>query len=62
MRNVGYKVDNYYSPEHDRSIRFDDPQIGIDWNFPKEKILISDKDKNAPFLKDAEIFNNINCM
>jgi dTDP-4-dehydrorhamnose 3,5-epimerase len=57
-----YKVDNYYSPEHDRSIRFDDPQIGIDWNFPREKILISDKDKNAPFLKDAEIFNNINCM
>ena len=51
-----YKVDNYYSPECDRSIRFDDPQIGIDWNFPKEEILVSDKDKNAPFLKDAEIF------
>jgi len=51
-----YKVDNNYSPECDRSIRFDDPQIGIDWNFPREEILVSDKDKNAPFLQDAEIF------
>jgi len=51
-----YKVDNYYSPKCDRSIRFDDPDIHINWNFPKDKILVSDKDKNAPFLKDAEIF------
>jgi dTDP-4-dehydrorhamnose 3,5-epimerase len=51
-----YKVDNYYSPECDRSIRFDDPQIGIDWKFPRGEILVSNKDKNAPFLKDAEIF------
>ncbi len=54
-----YKVDNYYAPEYDRSIRFDDIDIGIDWNFPKEHILISDKDKNAPFLKDAEVFEYI---
>ena len=54
-----YKVDNYYSPEHDRSIRFDDLEIGIDWNFPKEELIISEKDKNAPFLKDAEIFDSI---
>ncbi len=51
-----YKVDNYYAPEYDRSIRFDDPAIAIDWNFPKEQIIISQKDKNAPFLKDAELF------
>jgi dTDP-4-dehydrorhamnose 3,5-epimerase len=51
-----YKVDNYYSPKYDRSIRFDDPEIGIDWNFPKDEILVSEKDKNALFLKDAEIF------
>ena len=51
-----YKVDNYYAPEHDRSIRFDDPTIGIEWNFPKDKIIISQKDKNAPYLKDAELF------
>ncbi len=52
-----YKVDNYYAPEYDRAIRFDDPYININWNFPKEKILVSDKDKNAPYLKDTEIFN-----
>ena len=51
-----YKVDNYYAPKYDRGIRFDDLEIGIDWNFPKEKILVSDKDKNAPLLKEAEIF------
>ena len=51
-----YKVDNYYAPEYDRGIRFDDPDININWNFLKEEILVSDKDKNAPFLKDAEIF------
>jgi len=54
-----YKVDNYYSPKYDRNIRFDDPEINIDWNFPKDEILVSDKDKNAPFLKDAEVFKYI---
>ena len=52
-----YKVDNYYAPEYDRGIKFDDPDININWDFPKEEILISNKDKKAPFLKDAEIFN-----
>jgi len=51
-----YKVDNYYAPEYDRSIRFNDPEIDIDWNFPKEELIISEKDKNAPFLKDADLF------
>jgi len=51
-----YKVDNYYSPKHDRAIRFDDPEIGIDWKFPIDEIIVSEKDKNAPFLKDAELF------
>jgi len=54
-----YKVDNYYAPECDRSIRFDDPEIGIEWNFPKDKILVSEKDKNAPLLKDAEVFEYV---
>ena len=45
-----YKVDAYYAPEYERSIRFDDPDIGIDWNFPKEEMLLSEKDKSAPFL------------
>jgi len=49
-----YKCDNFYSKEHDRGIKFDDPSIGINWNFPTTDLILSDKDKNAPFLKDAE--------
>ncbi|MCD6489438.1 MAG: dTDP-4-dehydrorhamnose 3,5-epimerase [Thermodesulfobacterium sp.] len=45
-----YKVDEYYSPEHDRSIRWDDPDLKIDW--PTKNPILSEKDKNAPFLKD----------
>ena len=51
-----YKVDNYYSPTHDRGIRFDDALIDLKIDFPKDSLIISDKDKKAPFLKDAEIF------
>lgn len=51
-----YKVDEYYSPEHDRAIRWNDPDLNIDW--PVKEPILSDKDKNAPFLKD--IFEEIN--
>jgi len=53
---VVYKVTDYYSPEHDRSIRFDDPAIGIDWPIPASGVQLSDKDRNAPLLADADIF------
>ncbi len=49
---VQYKVDEYYSREHDRSIRWNDPDIGIDW--PIEDPILSEKDRNAPFLKDSD--------
>ncbi len=54
---VQYKVDNYYSREHDRGVRFDDPQIGIDWPVERAKLIISAKDKALPTLKDAEVFD-----
>jgi dTDP-4-dehydrorhamnose 3,5-epimerase len=50
-----YKVTEYYSPEHDRAIRWDDPDIGIEWPLPGEPLL-SDKDAAAPYLRDAEVF------
>lgn len=53
---VIYKVTNYYSPEHDRSIRFDDPAIGIDWPLPSSGVQLSDKDRKAPLFADAEVF------
>jgi dTDP-4-dehydrorhamnose 3,5-epimerase len=53
---VIYKVTDYYSPEHDRSIKFDDPAIGIEWPLPTSSVQLSDKDQKAPLLADAEIF------
>ncbi len=52
-----YKVDNYYSPENDRGIAFDDPSIGIDWIVEREKLNLSQKDTKQPLLKDAQLFN-----
>lgn len=51
-----YKVTDYYSPAHDRSIRFDDPQIGIDWPIDTATLILSDKDRAAPLLAAAELF------
>ncbi|MDR2646778.1 MAG: dTDP-4-dehydrorhamnose 3,5-epimerase [Oscillospiraceae bacterium] len=48
---VYYKVDAYYSPEHDRSIRFDDPQFGVKWGI--DAPILSQKDLNAPLWRDA---------
>lgn len=53
---VVYKVTATYAPDCERSIRFDDPEIGIDWPVPREEIRLSDKDARAPFLRDAEVF------
>ena len=48
-----YKVDNYYSPECDRGIKFDDPQLGIDWKIAASELVLSDKDKTQPLLHDT---------
>jgi dTDP-4-dehydrorhamnose 3,5-epimerase len=51
-----YKVDNPYSPAHERGFRFDDPDIGIDWKIaPGMAPLVSAKDAGLPRFGDAEI-------
>ncbi|OMF66191.1 dTDP-4-dehydrorhamnose 3,5-epimerase [Paenibacillus glucanolyticus] len=50
---VLYKVDEYYSPENDRGILWNDPALGIDW--PTSNPILSDKDQQHPLLKDAEM-------
>ncbi len=52
-----YKVDNYYSPECDRGIAFDDKSIGIDWLLSTSDIKLSDKDTKQPLLVNAECFH-----
>jgi dTDP-4-dehydrorhamnose 3,5-epimerase len=53
---VVYKVTDYYSPEHDRSLRFNDPSIGIEWPFDPAAMQLSDKDRNAPYLDGVDVF------
>ncbi|WP_256749441.1 dTDP-4-dehydrorhamnose 3,5-epimerase [Mesorhizobium sp. Mes31] len=53
---VLYKVTDTYSPEHDRSIRFDDPAIGIEWPSMAGGFQLSDKDLKALPLAAAEVF------
>lgn len=49
---IQYKVDEYYSPECDRIIRFDDPAIGVDWGCPVP--FLAEKDRNAHLLADSD--------
>ena len=49
-----YKVDNYYAPEQDRGIAFNDKELAIDWQLPLEILQLSDKDKTHPSLANAK--------
>ncbi|MEW9669187.1 dTDP-4-dehydrorhamnose 3,5-epimerase [Ammoniphilus sp. 3BR4] len=50
---VQYKVDAYYSPDHERGIHWNDPELGISW--PTTNPILSEKDRLLPLLKDAEL-------
>ncbi|SHK99499.1 dTDP-4-dehydrorhamnose 3,5-epimerase [Selenomonas ruminantium] len=52
---VQYKADNYYAPECDGNIRWDDPEIGVEW--PLAPVILSDKDRTAPLLKERTNLN-----
>lgn len=52
--NVQYKVDEYFSKEHDGGIAFDDPEIGIQWPMPLNKLVLSEKDKQHPTLSEFD--------
>lgn len=47
-----YKCSDYYAPECDGAVRFDDPDIGIDWGIAADKAVLSVKDAEAPLLQD----------
>lgn len=50
--HIVYKVTNYYSPDHDRGLRWDDPALGIDWPVTPDAAVLSDRDRNWPKLSD----------
>lgn len=45
-----YKCDNYYAPQSEGSVRWNDPTIAIDWQLPEKEIILSAKDEKAPLL------------
>lgn len=51
-----YKVDNPYAPQCEAGIRWNDPDVGIEWPIDPAQVLTSEKDLKQPLLKDAEVF------
>ena len=51
---VAYKCTDYYSKEHDGNVRWDDPNLEIDWDISKSNAILSDKDINAPLFEDFD--------
>lgn len=51
-----YKCDNYYHPEFEGGIAYNDPNLNIDWKIPSEHIILSEKDKNNSLLEDDSYF------
>jgi dTDP-4-dehydrorhamnose 3,5-epimerase len=49
-----YKCDNYYAPQSEGSLLWNDPDLGIDWKISTEKIILSEKDKVSPLLRELE--------
>ena len=49
-----YKCDNFYAPQSEGALAWDDPDLGIDWRIPTERVLLSEKDRHHSRLRDAE--------
>ena len=49
---IAYKVTAYYAPKADRGLAFDDPSLGIQWPFPDQSLVLSDRDRGHPRLSD----------
>lgn len=54
MTEIIYKCSDYYAPDCDGAVRFDDPDIGIGWGIDTTQALLSDKDARAPLLRDFD--------
>lgn len=50
-----YKCDEFYAPESEGAIAWNDPDIGVDWQIPEDKVILSEKDKKHPSFKDLDV-------
>ena len=55
-----YKCDNFYAPQSEGALAWDDPDLGIDWRVPANEIVLSEKDNHHELLKDASWLFNYN--
>ncbi len=53
--HLAYKCTEEFAPDYDTGIRWDDPDIGVNW--PVKDVIVSEKDRELPYLKDAKIFD-----
>lgn len=49
-----YKCDEFYAPQSEGAVAWNDPQIGVDWQLPADKVLLSEKDSHHPLLSDFQ--------
>ncbi|MDT0677700.1 dTDP-4-dehydrorhamnose 3,5-epimerase [Autumnicola musiva] len=57
-----YKCDNYYSPEHDSGVLYNDQELTIDWKIPEQDLILSEKDLKQPsfkYMKNFDFQNNL---
>ena len=56
IAEVIYQTTDYYAPQYERCIRWDDPKLSIDWNLNEESLLLSKKDKKGELFQNSKVF------
>ena len=57
IAEVIYKTTDYYAPQYECCIRWDDPKLSIDWNLKDSNLLLSNKDKKGELIQNAQVFD-----
>ena len=57
IAEVIYKTTDYYAPQYERCVRWDDPKLSIDWNLKGVNLLLSKKDKKGELIQNSEVFD-----
>ena len=57
IAEVIYKTTDYYAPQYECCLRWDDPKLSIDWNLKDSNLLLSNKDKKGELIQNAQVFD-----